>query len=106
MKSVSIYDMDKRLAQTMQKIQDAAISARNKEIILDFCNTASSEGLTKTRVAKIAYVCRILAEMLEKDFDIADKKDIEALIRKIHTRGIEAWTIYGYKVIVKKLYKW
>jgi integrase len=38
--------------------------------------------------------------------DNAERKDIERVVRKIEQRGLSEWTKQGYRVTLKKFYKW
>jgi integrase/recombinase XerD len=58
------------------------------------------------RTARYGWVLMKLGEWLAKDFDKADRKDIESLVGKIQlNENYKDWTKHLYKVTIKKFYK-
>jgi site-specific recombinase XerD len=49
---------------------------------------------------------RKIAEWLKKNFDEANKNDIEQLINNLERSNYSAWTKHDYKVVIKRFYKW
>ena len=103
-----IYNYKHKLDLTKKKLENAPISDRNRELIEQFDRACFMEGLSKPRRIKLISVLIILAEKyLKKDFDAATKDDIKDVVIKIDSReDCSPWTKHGYKVIIKKFYKW
>jgi site-specific recombinase XerD len=49
---------------------------------------------------------RVIAQILKKDYDGADKGDITGVVRKIEEKRYSDWTKHDYKVTLKKFYRW
>jgi site-specific recombinase XerD len=124
----------------LQKVNQAKISRRNKELILDFDRSCTVEGLSFSRrtnylrlllhmVGKRCKKCSTIElkdgfkykannmrkckhnftgvkPWLEKDLDKTTKKDIEDIVFEVQKNYNETWTIQGYKIALKKFYKW
>ena len=104
-----LYGYRKRLADALVNIEKAKdITPRNKEAIRRFADHCTAEGLSLPRSIKYVYTLRTLAQLLEKDFDGADKADIEGRMSAIerHPKGYSAWTKKDFRVCTKKFYKW
>lgn len=67
---------EQELEACLKKIEISDISNRNKQIIYDFYNSASSEDPSTLRIVKLVYASHLFAHLLQKDFDRATKKDI------------------------------
>lgn len=79
------------------------VSERNAELIESFEQSGIAEGLSKARVSKYVLALRKLANWLGKDFDKANRKDIQWLVNGIEKREeYSAWTKHDYKVTVKR----
>ena len=52
------------------------------------------------------YDLRKIALWLKKDFDKCTKEDIETLIIDLDNYDYSEWTIYGFKVLVRKFFRW
>jgi len=82
------------------------ISDRNAELIESFEESCIAQGLSKARVAKYLIALRRLAKWLGKDFDQADRRDIERLVSMVERQDYSAWTKHDYKVTIKRFYRW
>ena len=103
-----IYNYSHKLDMVKKRLKNAPISDRNRELIEQFDRACFMEGLSKPRRIKLISTLIILAEKyLKKDFDTATREDIEDVVIKIDSReDCSPWTKHGYKVIIKKFYKW
>jgi len=105
--SMSIYNFGRMLESLISRIKTSKdISARNKELILKFCDDCFSEGLSTARVVKCLSTLKEIARMLGKDFDSATKDDIKAFVARIERSRYSEWTKHDYKAILKKFYRW
>lgn len=81
------------------------LSSGNQELIKKFVNNCELTEISKGRIAKYLNHLIKIAKWLEKDYDKAEKKDIEKLIIKIQNNGYTEWTKKDYKIAIKKFYK-
>jgi len=102
------YNYSHKLEMVKKKLENAPISDRNRELIEQFNRACFMEGLGKPRRIKLISTLIILAEKyLKKDFDVANRSEIEDVVIKIDSReDCSPWTKHSYKVIIKKFYKW
>lgn len=105
---MDIHNKQKRLERLIERIeQSKAISKNNKKLIFDFKRYIEiEETLSVSRVERIVSILLEIAEWMDKDFDKVTKEDMTKLIEKIHSQNYKEWTIYTYKVIIKKFWKW
>jgi len=104
---IDIHDFMRRLELAERLIEARnPISARNAELIRRFEERCFSEGLSKVRVVKYLQSLRKISEWLGKDFDEADKADIERLVGRLEGSDYSAWTKHDYKVALKRFYRW
>ncbi len=104
-----LYGYTGRLQDALSTLERAKdVSKKNKATILRFADFCTAEGLSLPRTIKYIFTLRTLAQLLEKDFDAADKDDIMALMGRIerHPKGYSEWTKKDFRVCVKKFYKW
>lgn len=92
------------------------ILKHNKELILKFIQQLSAEGITKARQKKYIFYLIRIAEMLKKEFQIADKNDIiqvldsieNAMVKNGGRKGkpLSEWAKHDLKVTLKRFYRW
>lgn len=99
----NIHNYDKRMSSSLEKTK--SLSDDNQKSINVFVKKCQLEELSSCRIGKYVYLLNRLAEWLGKDFDKANKKDIEDLILKISKMDYNAWTVKDYKITIKKFYK-
>lgn len=108
MDEFDIHNRKRNLERTIERVRHSSkLSATNKRLIFDFHDECFSNGLSLDRV--LFYLNRLsrIAEWLDKDFRKATKQDIKSLVTKIElTEGYREWTKSGYKVAIKRFYKW
>jgi len=102
----SIYNREKDYESELKRLDKSNISLKNKELILKYHNYILSEGASKNRIVKIFGQLRIIAGLLEKDFDNVDETAIRTLIVKINSRELSEITKIDFKKLVKRFYKW
>jgi|SRR3989344_207870 len=113
-----LYHRKKQLESIKKKIQNSSLIESNKKKILEFGYHCSANSITDGKTSRYLYDLYNLAEWLNKPFEDADKKDIERLMfclenakrkdasGKLTNKSYSEWTKRGYKIIVKKFYKW
>ena len=106
-KTIDIHDFDSRLRSAKKLVvKSNPITNENSRRIQEFENHCIAEGLGKSRITKYVYTLRKIAEWLDKDFDKANRNDIEELVNIIERKDYSAWTKHDYKVAIKRFYKW
>jgi site-specific recombinase XerD len=104
---IDIHGFDRRAELARASVlRQNPISKRNSELISGFLDHCTSIGLGPARVAKYAGHLKVLAELLGKDFDEADRQDIERVVARIQSSDYSPWTKMDYKVALKRFYKW
>jgi site-specific recombinase XerD len=103
-----IYNHDINLKRLIQRIEKSEISQRNKDLIRDFDRMCFIESLSKPRRLKLLTCLFMLArKYITKDFDMATKENLKDVVMSIDGRDdYSPWTKQGYKVVLKKFYKW
>jgi site-specific recombinase XerD/ribosomal protein S27AE len=79
---------------------------KNRKLILDFYRYCMMQGLSRPRLLKYLGALEYFSKTLDKDFDKADRKDIENLVAVIQERNTTSWTKHGQKIMIKRFYKW
>ncbi|TMI55443.1 hypothetical protein E6H18_09105 [Candidatus Bathyarchaeota archaeon] len=86
--------------------RDANLSERNKQTILKFSEACRAEGLKPIRILRLMQLMHIIGVSIKKPLDKASRKDIQRFLAEIEQRNYSEWTKHGYKVALKKFYKW
>jgi integrase/recombinase XerD len=101
-----IYCKGNELERLAKRIQELRIDGPSKEKMLEFKRYLFLSGLGKKRVAKYTYHLIRVRKLLGKTFDEATKEDIIKIVEKIEESDFAAWTKHGYKLTIKKFWKW
>ncbi len=72
---VDIHSYDRKLETARKKLENSDISDRNKALIRDFDNNCFVRGLGNPRREKYLVTLRLIAKIINKDFDNATKED-------------------------------
>ena len=103
----NVHNIEKRLKSCERSIEKStSISESDKELIFKFRDHCYSEDLTKTRI--LFYLLRLkkITEFAEKDLKDLEKEDIKKIVALINRRYKSEWTKHGFRVTLKKFYKW
>lgn len=103
-----LYYRKNKLDHALERLkQSKDVPDENKIAILDFYNQSFAEGLSTARLQKYIYSLMKISMWLGKKFEDAKREDIIKVVQKIESNEkYSDWTKYGYKVIIKKFYKW
>jgi integrase/recombinase XerD len=101
-----IYNYERILRSTLERIKNSTICQENKAKILSFYQECLTQGLSRARIIKYLGTLEIIARLLNRPFEEVVKEDIAELIRKIESRNYSEWTKHDYKVIIKIFYRW
>ncbi|MDD5417256.1 MAG: tyrosine-type recombinase/integrase [Candidatus Nanoarchaeia archaeon] len=101
-----IHNRERSLNAALKKLNKSAILEQNKKLILSFKEECVAQGLSTDRVLFYLDKLRMMAEGLKKEYNKLDKEDIKDIVLFIEKKDISPWTKQGYKVALKKFYKW
>ncbi|MBT3985167.1 site-specific integrase [archaeon] len=110
-----VYDSKRIYAQgkknyyknTLKHLEEADISDRNKELILEFADNLFSRGVGDLRIGKLISQLKFIAIMLCVDFDKLCKKDVITLLAKIENNTKQKPnTKADYRRTLKQFYRW
>ena len=109
--TIDIHNFSRKLELEKKLIQSAPIGQRNKELLLLFesdCLTGwSGKKIGKARTGKLLTHLRILAQILDKDYDYIDKGDVKRLLIEIDADPNKGeWTQRDYRIALRKFIKW
>jgi len=105
--AIDIHNLDRRLQRAEYSVKACnPISRRNANLISSFEEACTAQGLSKARIAKYIQTTRKLAEWLGKDFDKANRADIQKLVGWIERQDYSAWTKKDYRITLKRFYSW
>ena len=106
---IKLYNYDRiifRIFALMQK----DLSENNLQVIKKFNRVLVNESLSDARRSKILSTLLSLSRMLKKDWNEANKEDIEELVynfnKKFSKDGQETNTTSDHKKILKNFYRW
>jgi len=105
---IDIHDYEKKYESIIQHLKSTDISERNKELILKFDETLGLIDQLKLarRIRVIGYLEVFAEKYLKSDFDKASKEDLKKAIKLIDEADYSLWTRQGYRVVIKKFYRW
>lgn len=103
---LDIHNYKRQLDSARNRIKNSDISKKNKKAIFDFCDNCIAEGLSTPRILHYMQKLCQLAKWLKKNFKDAKRADILRVVKGIEEKDYSEWTKHGYKVTLKKFYKW
>jgi site-specific recombinase XerD len=89
-----------------RRLKRVKTSENNKKTIMRFMDFGFSEGLGAKRVEKYLSTLSRISEILNKDFEDADRTDIERIMNVVERSELSEWTKHDYRVAMKKFYRW
>jgi len=89
------------------------LSGKNREKLLEYYNHLAGRGVSEGRVLKYLYTLKTIGKILGKNFEDADKKDIERVLATLRSakspiskKAYTSNTMKDFKVVLKVFYKW
>lgn len=82
------------------------LPSADREQVLGFDRSLASQGISKARRASYLENLQRLRSLLGKPFENVEKRDIERVLALISDHARSEWTVHGYKVTLKRFYKW
>jgi integrase len=103
-----IHNYNRKLEVQLNSVEKSCILEDNKKLILDFEKALQLlENLSVPRRLKLICTMFIIArDYFKKPLTEVTKDDIKDCIREVENRDISPWTKQGYKVTIKKFFKW
>lgn len=105
-KRLIVHDDVNRHKATIEGVKESNLTERNKQLILEYVIWLRREGIGIKRVLKYIYHLKYVGLWLEKDFDKVEKEDIMLVVDKIDSHGYSVHTVYDYKTVMRRFYKW
>ncbi len=103
---VDFHNYEQGLKSALERIDNFKTSGQNKKTIMKFSDYLISEGLSRARIIKYISHLRKISELIKKNFEDADREDVERIFRAIETSELADYTKKDYRVICKRFYKW
>ncbi len=101
-----LYDHEKSLKATEERIRASNISRSNKQLIFKFESYCFAEGLSIARVLKHLTELKLLADMVGKDFRNMTRQEMMKLVEHIERMKRAERTKQDYKKLIRKFFKW
>ena len=101
-----IYNHEKNLKATEERIRNSSICEANKQHIFEFESFCFSDGIRIARVLKHLTELKVLAEMAGQDFKSMHKQDMMMLVGRIERMDREETTKQDYKSLIRKFFRW
>src|SRR4030067_3262995 len=101
-----LYDHEKSLKATEERIRASNISRSNKQHIFEFESYCFAEGLSTARVLKHLTELKLLADMAGNDFQNMTRQEMMKLVEHIERMKRAERTKQDYKKLIRKFFKW
>lgn len=101
-----LYNHEKSLKSTEERIRNSNITEANKQFIFNFESQCFAEGLKIARVLKHLIELKVLADMIGQDFKSMSKQDMMTLVGRIERMDRKERTKQDYKSLIRKFFRW
>jgi len=105
-KSFDIYNYDRILKRSFERIKESEIDKTSKTLFLEFLDDCFANSLSKPRVIKYAETLLQLARIASKPFPLLKKDDIAHIAREVESRDYSDWTKRDFKIVLKRFFRW
>ena len=104
---IDIHKLSHRYKLTLERLERAKISKKNKEKIREFIEQLSVEDLSLQRKIKlISMPVLIFERYIKKNWDEVTKSDVKHFIASINESKYSPWTKKDYRTVLKKFISW
>jgi site-specific recombinase XerD len=103
---VEIHNYERKIANTLKRIEDSSIGEEDKQLLLKFHKECTIKGLSKARILKYFDVLGRIAIWFNKPLQQVKKEDIMNLVQRVESSNYSEWTKHDYKVVLKIFYRW
>lgn len=107
--TIDIYDQQRRLRNLIRLYERAPLPARSKALIFEFQKALVLEDLSIARQVKYLtdFKAFIMKYLPKKDLDqLSDGEIRDAVLRMEQDGSYSPWTKHGFKVVIRKFFKW
>lgn len=101
-----LHSYGTRFEAAKRHLKESELSQRNKDFVWKFHEFMNVNGISVARQLKYFDKLRRVGLWLGKDFDKADKKDIERVIGFVQERPLSKSTKIDYNIVIKRFYRW
>jgi integrase/recombinase XerD len=104
-RELDIHDFERQLARAWRNLERSSLSARNKSLIGAYCDVCLTRHVCgRVWVSRALIILKVLGDRLAKDFDVATREDIEALLTALHRREppYRPETLSTYKRVLRR----
>lgn len=98
--------VERKINRARDKVKTLAVPGTNRKAILSFSEFCFSDGLSSRRVLKYIYTLCTIALRFPKEFNKANRDDIEKLVNGIERSNYSEWTKRDFRITLKKFYRW
>jgi len=96
-----------RVENLLRQSQESDIyTPDNKKLILEFYNTCKAKGLSTDRICFYLNRLKLIAKIRKKDFKEFDRKDVEAVMAEVGSRGYSPHSVECIKTTFKAFFRW
>jgi len=103
-----VHNYERRLEGQLNLLKnDPSIPEENKKLICKFKEFSFSSGISIGRIVRYLFDLRTMAQLLNKNFEEANKEDILVLAGKLERSDrFSKSTVRDLKLTLRKFYKW
>ncbi|MEK9137827.1 MAG: tyrosine-type recombinase/integrase, partial [Bacteroidota bacterium] len=103
-----IYKYDMKIEALHRTIAASTLDEECRKMLIDFDRSLLlTEGLSKPRRLKLVFtIFLVFRTYLRKGIREVTKEDIKDWISAMESRNVSTWTIAGYKIALKKFFRW
>ena len=101
-----IHNFERKFELILDKIQQSNLSNANKTFLFQFKDDCLIENITKASIHRSLIMLKQMAELLDKDFSDYNETDIKQILAFLNSKKYSFWTLYTYKAVLKKFFKW
>ncbi len=103
---MALYDYDRKLKATEDRIRSANYSESHKELFFKFERSLFLEGLKKPRVLKYLTQLHVIGQWCDFDFKCATRENVEHIMEMVAKAEISDLTKHDYEITVKRFFRW
>lgn len=104
MSKENIHNYDRRLENTLVRINNSSIEDKNKVLLLRFYNYMILKDLSIAKIERYLYDAHRFCLMLNKDLENSTKEEVENVVVEIERNSWTPNSKSTFKILVRKLY--
>ena len=99
-----LYNQERVFKGAISRIDNFETTNKNKDLIRKFIAICGAENMSLIRKTRYINFLKKISDLIEKDFDKAEREDIIALVGNINSMDYSPNTKKDFKVTIKKFY--